>query len=84
MARCRSRGGRVYLAWRIDRSGSEPMLGLAWTETGGPPATAPTGRGFGSRLIAMGIAGAGRAKLDYTPDGLRAAFETPLKLVTDH
>jgi len=54
---------------------------LRWTEEGGPPARPPSRRGFGSRLIAMGVAGAGRAELDYSEQGLRAEFCADLAMM---
>ncbi len=75
--------GSIDLVWRIDGAGGEAVLVLTWTETGGPPAVAPHHRGFGSRLIAMGLAGAARAKIDYRAEGLAATFEAPLGIVTE-
>lgn len=75
--------GRVGLSWRVETEGREPELNLAWTETGGPGTKAPTRRGFGSRLIGMGIAGTGRAKLDFSQEGLRAEFKASLATVAE-
>ena len=67
-------GGTVTVRWRTE----DGQFHLDWTEQGGPPAKPPTRRGFGSRLIAMGIAGAGRAALDFGEQGLRAEFGADL------
>ena len=75
--------GRVSLEWRIDRSGTEPTFSLAWQERGGPPAGTPTRKGFGSRLIGMGLAGAGNARLDYGPLGFSAEFSAPLRTMDE-
>ena len=75
--------GQVYLSWRIDGEGSDALLVLTWKEVGGPPAVAPERRGFGSRLIGMGVAGSGRAAIDYGTGGLSATFEAPLQSVTE-
>ena len=75
--------GRVSLEWRIDRTGAEPMFSLNWQERGGPPAQAPTRKGFGSRLIGMGIVGAGNARLDYRLEGLTAEFSAPLRAIDE-
>lgn len=72
--------GRVRVEWTVDGDG-EPTLVLTWTERGGPAAQAPTRRGFGSRLIQMGLTGTGNSKLDYAPEGLRAVFRAPTRLV---
>jgi two-component sensor histidine kinase len=41
--------GRVAIAWMIDKE--TQRLRLTWTETGGPPVTAPTRRSFGTRMM---------------------------------
>ena len=43
-----SEEGRVRIVWKEDADGN---LTLSWNETGGPPATEPTRKGFGTRLI---------------------------------
>ena len=43
--------GRVHIAWEPMDNGQQPRIRLAWCETGGPAVTAPTRKGFGSRLI---------------------------------
>jgi PAS domain S-box-containing protein len=67
--------GRVAIDWRIE--GEE--LVLDWTETGGPPAIEPATRGFGSRLIALGLSGTGGATLRYEGTGFAASFRTKLE-----
>ena len=53
---------------------------LQWREDGGPPATPPTRRGFGSRLLEKGVAGelSGAVTLDYAPSGLICVITAPL------
>ena len=76
--------GRVTVEWRIDRSGAEPCIfALTWSERGGPPARTPTRRGFGSRLIGMGLVGAGGGRLDYGEAGLDAGFAAPLRAIVE-
>ncbi len=67
--------GRVDVSWSIDRSGAEPMLRLRWVESGGPPVTPPTRRGFGLNLLEFahfgrrglrGVCAAGRALCDLS------------------
>ncbi|WP_242140617.1 PAS domain S-box protein [Sphingomonas sp. TREG-RG-20F-R18-01] len=65
--------GFVRIEWCTDGD----TFCLSWREEGGPPATASTRTGFGSRLIGMGIAGARQSNLDYTEAGLRAVFHCP-------
>lgn len=73
--------GHVLLDWRVETEGEEPVLRLRWWESGGPPAAEPTRRGFGSRLIGMGLTGAGGVTMRYLPAGLEAEFVAPLKVV---
>lgn len=64
--------GSVSVSWQIDTSGAEPIIRLCWIEGGGPTVTAPDRRGFGTRLIERGLAGAfgGHALLTYRPEGV--------------
>jgi PAS domain S-box-containing protein len=70
--------GRVSLRWRLDPGTA--ALRLTWTESGGPPVTAPpTRRGFGSRMIEATLEGQLRGGLDlhWQEDGLRAEIVLP-------
>lgn len=64
-------GGSVALAWqRIGEAG----IVLEWRERGGPPVTAPTTRGMGTRLLrAQG--GLTSVVLDWDPAGLICRLE---------
>ncbi|KAB1077086.1 PAS domain-containing sensor histidine kinase [Methylobacterium soli] len=72
--------GRVVVDWQILDGGAEPSLRMAWTEQGGPIVRAPARRGFGSRLIERGLAGAigGEVSLLYEPGGVVCRVEAPL------
>ncbi|MGH6996623.1 MAG: sensor histidine kinase, partial [Phenylobacterium sp.] len=61
-------GGRVDLTWTLDGA----HLALTWAESGGPPVSPPTRRGFGTRLIERGLRGElrGAAVMTYEPAGL--------------
>ncbi len=63
--------GRVTVVWHID-PGAPHRLTLHWEERGGPTVSPPTGKGFGSRLIAASLKSdlAGEARVDYRPSGL--------------
>jgi two-component sensor histidine kinase/PAS domain-containing protein len=74
--------GRVSIRWSIERSGPEPLFALSWKESGGPAATAPIRKGFGTRLIQMGLSGTGDAELRYEHEGLIARFQAPLPQIT--
>lgn len=66
--------GRVEVSWRL----SDELFEVDWREVGGPPACEPHEKGFGSRLIGLGINGNRMNELVYGPDGLRARFIAPL------
>lgn len=65
--------GIVQVAWRFQDDG---RVCLTWREMGGPPVSAPTRSGFGSRMIAATVKGQldGAAKFDWQPDGLRCTI----------
>jgi two-component sensor histidine kinase len=69
--------GRVKIAWELT-SQDDQRLRLQWIETGGPMVITPTRKGFGSRLINMGLAGSGDVELFYDPLGFSADFVAPL------
>lgn len=64
--------GRVTLQWNLTPGPGAERLDLTWTESGGPPVTPPTQRGFGSRLIERGLAAelSGEAAIRFEPDGV--------------
>lgn len=67
--------GRVEIAWRLlnQEDGQPPRLEISWRESGGPPVTPPTRRGFGSKVIdrMCRTAFAGAVTLDFKPEGLQ-------------
>ena len=71
--------GRIMVDWAVANQ-ANPRLELTWREVGGPPATPPSRRGFGSRLIERNVRHdlAGDVKLDYSGEGLIADFSIPL------
>lgn len=64
--------GTVGLDWEIIEAGTGRQLRLIWTESGGPPVTAPVQRGFGSRLIERSARDqlGGEATVDFLPRGV--------------
>ncbi|TCP30070.1 GAF domain-containing protein [Sphingomonas sp. BK235] len=73
-----STSGTIRIGWSIKGEGDDAELTLHWTEIGGPPVTAPTRRGFGSRLVSLGLVGAGGSSLDYGPEGFKAIFQATI------
>jgi two-component system CheB/CheR fusion protein len=72
--------GSVDIEWRAAIPASEDRsLVLTWSERGGPPVAAPSRRGFGSRMLEVGIAHqiGGRVTLDFDPTGLVCRMELP-------
>jgi len=65
--------GRVALDWSMDGTDFH----LRWRETGGPVVSEPSQRGFGSKLIRMGL-GAGDVVTRYEPLGFFLELTTPL------
>lgn len=74
--------GKVALIWRPTASG---QLVLEWLEQGGPAVTAPSRRGFGTRLIQGAFRGElrGEVELDYAPEGLRCTMRARLPANAD-
>lgn len=65
--------GRITVEWSIE---SDRRLAISWTETGGPPVTPPSARGFGSRLLNDVIRKQlrGDLTLDWAAPGLRVTI----------
>lgn len=73
--------GRVAVRWNLPRKDGAPWLHLRWREQGGPAVTLPVRRGFGSRLIADGLAYEldGTVSLQFDPDGVVCTIDVPLQ-----
>lgn len=76
-----TKSGRVSIDWRVNGIDGDGELVLEWVERGGPPAVAPTRKGFGSRLIRLGLVGTGGSAVRYNVSGLTACFRAPLSQV---
>lgn len=65
--------GRVDVRWRRTDDGG---LELQWMESGGPPVSPPTRRGFGATLLqkVTGRELGGEARIDYRREGLRVVL----------
>lgn len=73
--------GSVQIAWAVRREGHVDMLEMSWTERGGPPAVEPTRRGFGAKVIRMGLIGSGGVELHYEAQGLSVKMSATLEQV---
>ncbi|MGA1834359.1 GAF domain-containing protein [Rhizobium wenxiniae] len=72
-------GGVVKIHWSVDKSGAEHRLKFLWRESGGPPTSEPERRGFGSKLIQMGLIGTGGVELRYDISGFSAEMSASLQ-----
>jgi len=74
--------GKVAVCWSADSVRAPSFLDIEWRERGGPPVTAPTRRGFGSRFIERGLAREfdGEVDLDFAPEGVSCRMRMPLSL----
>jgi PAS domain S-box-containing protein len=79
--------GTVMVTWTIADEGDSSMqaqlrLRLRWEESGGPPVSPPTHRGFGSRMIERSLAGelGGQVRTSYEPEGVICILDIPLEL----
>ena len=72
--------GRIEVSWKTVDCDAQPWLHLCWQELDGPLVQAPSSRGFGTRLIASGLAYEldGKVALDFAPTGVRCLVELPL------
>lgn len=70
--------GRVTINWRVEGEKSEEVLTLVWREQDGPPVREPDSKGFGSKLIRMGLIGTGGVQVRYEQSGFEAVMTAPL------
>lgn len=75
-----SEGGKIAIDWKLLPDTSPQMLQMTWVESGGPRVTAPTRKGFGSRLIERGARDqlGGSATADFLPTGVVYTIECAL------
>lgn len=71
--------GHVQMTIAISKRQVEPVFSMNWIEIGGPPVAQPTKTGFGSKLIKMGLLGAGEVSSEFKPEGFQAMFTAPLR-----
>jgi two-component sensor histidine kinase len=73
--------GTVSIDWEVLNEDGVPKLRLIWTESGGPPVTAPVERGFGSRLIERSARDqlGGEANVEFRRRGVIYTITCPLE-----
>ena len=73
--------GRVSVTWELRGE----HLVLQWAEAGGPQASPPTKRGFGTRVVVANIEQdlGGHATFAWQPEGLRCTLSVPRSLVAE-
>ncbi len=70
--------GNVSLRWEKAESGE--TLQLQWRESGGPPVTEPTRRGFGTFIIEQSLSGLdGEANIRFEPAGVVCDISLPIR-----
>ena len=74
-------GGHVTVNWHV----ADGRFRLRWQEHGGPPVTAPSQQGFGSRLIQRSLAAEflGQVKIAFEPTGVICTIDAPFDAVRD-
>jgi PAS domain S-box-containing protein len=72
--------GRVEIEWKLANWKGIGVAELTWTEVGGPEVNAPSGKGFGSRMIERYLANelGGEVSIEYRPQGVVCRITTPL------
>lgn len=71
--------GDVSLTWSIESDEADNRLVIHWQESGGPPVTAPIRRGFGFKLISLGLVGTGGVSFRYDRSGFSADLQASLR-----
>ena len=71
-------GGRIAVTWDTSGEGEDTAFRLRWRESGGPAAAEPGRKGFGSKLISMGLIGTGGVTTHYGEEGFSAEMSANL------
>lgn len=72
--------GKIDVTWHTDAG----LLHFVWRESGGPKVVVPQSRGFGSRMLELGLAAEldGQVTIDFAPEGLVCSITAPLETAT--
>ncbi len=72
-----SQSGSVAVSWAVDGT-TAPVLDILWREQGGPPASTPANKGFGSHLIEQTVADwRGSFKPSFEAEGFACTISLP-------
>lgn len=76
--------GTITIRWRLHDKDGRQMIHLAWTETGGPAASEPSRKGFGTTVIKRHAEGAfgGQVITTYRATGFEWSLEAPMRYFT--
>ncbi len=77
--------GEVTIAWRLSGPEGQERFDLSWTETNGPPVTAPSRKGLGSHIITRLLRHSlnGEVTLEFAPSGLSWSLSTPARSLVE-
>ena len=72
--------GTVRVAGRVEGTDGGDQLVITWTESGGPPVSPPSARGFGTKMLQRILALDIGAHVDmaFRPDGLAVTIRAPI------
>jgi len=70
--------GRVEICWLVEDRENEEHAVVTWREVDGPPVSAPTRTGFGSRLIDSSLKAYGDVIVAYESNGVIVQMDLPL------
>ncbi|MET3899702.1 two-component sensor histidine kinase [Devosia sp. UYZn731] len=75
--------GKVLLTWEVT-SDTEPVFTMEWQESGGPPVSAPTRVGYGTRYIRSALATlfGEPPVMSYAAEGFRCTVSGPLQRIS--
>ena len=60
--------GTIAVQWRQDQERPDALF-FSWRERGGPPATTPQHRGFGTQLLELAVSSKEKPRFDYSKEG---------------
>lgn len=72
--------GTIVVQWRYQREQPDELF-FSWRERGGPPATTPKHKGFGTQLLELAVSSKEKPQFDYSKQGF--AYELAAVLDTD-